>query len=190
MSIESDRELEKIIRRVGGDIQAIQDYVGRDFTRECKIRFPRGYIRPAANFRSRLEYVADRTLRENISYALMLHDVQRWILMRTDLMGTAKEMLIKDAIVVLGNVAETLTKLPLAASAQKKSYKKRTAKLEALAIIPGPLRIDLDWLWDTRCNCHLFLVTMREHGHYTLVDYNRAVATLRVFSDALRAHFS
>ena len=189
MSIQSDQELNEALERVGKDIQAIQDYVGRDFTRPCKIRFPRGYIRTAAEFRSRLTFILDTTLRENISYALMLHDVQHWVLVRTDLMGTAKEMLIKDAIVLLGNIAETLTKLPLSVSAQKKSYKKRTERLETMAVITAALRTELDWLWDTRCNCHLFLVAMREYGHYAADDYNRAATALRSFRNALHAHF-
>jgi hypothetical protein len=98
-------------------------------------------------------------------------------------------MLIKDAIVLLGNIAETLTKLPLSASAKRKSYKRRTQRLEALAVITSALHTDLDWLWDTRCNCHFFLVTMREHGHYRTADYNRAVASVRSFREALHTHF-
>jgi hypothetical protein len=126
-----------------------------------------------------------------MGYALMLHDVQHWILVRTDLTGIAKEMLIKDAIVLLGNLAETLTKIPFPTkAAQKESYKKRTQRLEGSGIITAALHTDLDWLWDTRCNCHLFLVTMREYGHYTAADYNRAVGTLRTFRDVLDAHFA
>ena len=191
MSIESKEDLDEAVARAGGDLQAIQDYVGRDFTKPCKVRFPRGFLRTASHFRLRLAFVADETLRQNMGYALMLHDVQHWILVRTDLAGIAKEMLIKDAIVLLGNLAETLTKIPLTTkAAQKESYKKRTQRLEGLGIITAALHTDLDWLWDTRCNCHLFLVTMREYGHYTVADYNRAVFTLRTIRDALDAHFA
>lgn len=119
----------------------------------------------------------------------MLHDVQHWNLVRTDLFGTAKEMLIKDAVVLLGNIAETLTRLPLSNSAQKKSYKERTKRLESMGVVTAAQHADLDWLWDTRCNCHFFLVTMREYGHYDVADYNRAVRTLRAFRDALELHF-
>jgi hypothetical protein len=131
MPIETEQELEDIIQRVSGDIQAIQDYVGRDFARSAKIRFSRGFLRTAAGFRSRLWFVANATLRENISYALILHDVQHWVLNRTDLSSTAREMLIKDAIVLIGNIAETLTNLPLTASGRKRSYKQRTKGLKA-----------------------------------------------------------
>ena len=186
MGIETEDQLAETLDRVGSDLQAIQDYVGRDFSRSCKIRFPRGYIRTASHFRSRLAFVADTTLKENLSYALMLHDVQHWTLIRTDLAGTAKEMLIKDSIVLLGNIAETLTKLPLSQSARRKSYKKRTERLEARGIIATALRTDLDWLWETRCNCHLFLVSMREHGHYRTAHYNG----VRRFRDALETHFT
>ena len=171
MTIQSDRDLDEALERVGGGIQQIQDYVGRDFSRPCRMRFPRGYIRTANHFRNSLDFVADETLRHNLSYALLLYDVQHWILVRTDLSGVAKEMLIKDAIVLLGNIAETLTKLPLSTSAAKKSYKKRTERLRSMGIIEPALQDDLDWLWDTRNNCHYFLVTMREYAHYTAQDY-------------------
>jgi len=190
MSIESKKDLDEAVARAGCDLQEIQDYDGRDFTKSCKVRFPRGFLRTASYFRSRLAFVADVTLRENIGYALMLHDVQHWVLVRTDLAGVAKEMLIKDAIVLLGNIAETLTKIPLTSkTAQGESYKKRTQRLKDSGIIATGLHVELDWLWDTRCNCHLFLVTMREYGHYTVADYNRAVLALRLFRDALELHF-
>src|SRR5882672_7450469 len=178
MAINNENELNEALERVGGDLQTIQDYLGRDFSRACKIRFPRGFIRTAAHFRSRFAFVADKTLLQNLSYALMLHDVLHWTLVRTDLTGTVKEMLIKDAIALVGNIAETLTKLPLSRAGQKKNYKERTKRLESMSVIASALRTDLDWLWDTRSNCHLFLVTMREYGHYQIADYNRAVRTL------------
>src|SRR5437899_2158044 len=112
MAIESDHDLDNAIERVGAEMQEVHNYLGRDFTRPCRIRFPRGYIRPAAYFRNALSFVGNKTLRENLSYALMLYDVQHWILLRTDLWGVPQEMVIKDAIVLLGNIVETLTRLP------------------------------------------------------------------------------
>ena len=191
MPIENDQELEAAIERAGTELQAIQDYVRRDFTRQCKIRFPRGYIRTAAHFRARFWFVADETFQRNLGYAFILNDVLHWLLVRTDLGGTAKEMLIKDGVVLIGNIAETLTKLPLTGvTARRLNYKQRTNRLETMGVIDAGLRTELNWLWDTRCNCHYFLVTMREYGHYTVADYNRAVLTIRAFRDALEVYFT
>jgi hypothetical protein len=189
MPIQNNAELAETVERVSKDLQAIQKFLGRDLSRPCKIRFPYGYIRTASHFRNRFWFVSDTTLRQNIGYTLILNDVLHWLMVRTSLTGTAKEMLIKDGIVLLGNIAESLTKLPLSSSAAQKPYKKRTERLETMGIITTALRTDLDWLWDTRNNCHLFLVTFREYGHYTEVDYNKAFRTTRALRDALDAHF-
>lgn len=190
MRIKAKADLDETVARVGRDLQAIQDYVGRDFRQPCKIRFPRGFLRSASHFRERLAFVADQTLRENLGYALMLHDVQHWMLVRTDLGGIAKEMVLKDAIMLLGNVAEALTKVPLVKTWQKEAYKQRTQRLERLGIISAALHTELNWLWSTRCKCHLFQVDSREYGHYTSADYSRAVMTLRNLRDALDAYFA
>ena len=76
-------------------IQRIQDYVGRDFSKSARVRFPRGYLRTAEESRRRVNFLPDMTLRSNIAHRIQLADVQHWILNRTDLSGIAKEMVIK-----------------------------------------------------------------------------------------------
>lgn len=56
MAIKSDAELAAAVEKAGGLLQEIQDYVKRDFTRPTKVRFPRGYIRPASEARTRLDF--------------------------------------------------------------------------------------------------------------------------------------
>jgi hypothetical protein len=189
MVIKDEKQLKETLKLVNDNLQAIQEYVVQNNSCSYKVRFPRGVIRTAHSFRERLKFVTDETLRQNLSYALMLHDVQNWILVRTDLSDIAREMLIKDSIVLIGNIAETLTRLPLSKSAQSKSYVKRTEQLESKAVITAVLQNDLDWLWETRCNCHFFLVEMREYGRYKTADYTRAVRTLRDFRDALDVYY-
>jgi len=188
--IENDRELLKAVVRVNTDLQAIQNYLGQTNHVNAKIQFPRGFIRTASHFRQRLRFLNDKTLVRNISYALILTDVYRWVLNRTDIAGTAKEMIVKEGICLVGSLCESVTKDVLAGIVgKKKGYKDRTKYLVDNGIIDEPLQIELDWVWDTRNNEHLFLVEIREHEHYKLSDYNRAIKALRILREKLEAHF-
>ena len=40
----------------------------------------------------------------------MLSDVYRWMLNRTDLWGTPREMLIKECVCLMGSLVESITK--------------------------------------------------------------------------------
>lgn len=191
MMITDDQELQRVVTRVNADLQAIQNYLGQDNHANAKVRFPRGYIRTAAHFRECLNFLNDKTLVRNISYALILSDVYRWILNRTDIAGTAKEMIIKEGICLIGALCESITKDALSGTVGKnRGYKARTQYLAEKNIIDNVLQADLDWVWDTRNNEHLFLVEIREHEHYKLSDYNRAVKTLRSLRKKFQAHFN
>jgi hypothetical protein len=141
MPIESDEELVAAIRQAGTLLQDIQDYVGRDFSKVAKVRFPRGFLRTAAQARERLGFLERSHFKSNVSYALMLSDVQHWLLSRTDLSGTAKEMVIKLQIFLLGNVVESLTKVRLRGECGG-NYKRRTAYLVQQETITADLKTE------------------------------------------------
>jgi hypothetical protein len=175
MPIKSDNELSKAVADVGQLLQEIQDYAGRDFSKPCKVRFPRGYIRTASEQRMRLGFLKDSVLSSNISYTLILTDVLHWLLVRTDIAATAKEMLIKLQISLLGNLVESITKVYLKGKCGK-GYAERTKYMEEHNLITAQLHSELDWLWDMRNRNHLFLVTSSEYysADYTTANYNRA----------------
>ena len=77
--ISTDAELKVAIQEVGGLIQSIQDYAGRDFTKDAKIRFPRGYLRTSGEQRTRLSFIDDQQLKKDLSYTLILSDVLHWV---------------------------------------------------------------------------------------------------------------
>lgn len=184
--ITNDGKLKEIVTRVSADLQAIQDCLGQEDHADAKVAFPRGFIRTAAHFRSRFAFIGDETLKRNIAYTLILSDVYRWLLNRTDISGTAKEMIIKEGICLVGSLCESVTKDVLKGIVgKKKGYKERTQYLLDNRIIDAGLKKELDWVWDTRNNEHLFLVEIREHEHYKLADYNRAIKALRNLRDKL-----
>lgn len=169
MSINNDRELRKAAEEAGAILQEIQDYVGYKQHNQAVTRFPRGYLRTAESFRKQFQFLDNVTLKKNISYLMMLYDSTRWLLWRTDIAGTPKEMLIKLQIFIAGTFVESITKEYLKGKCGK-GYKERTRYLYANEVIESDLKKDLDWIWDMRNNMHLFLLSEPEYVN----KYNQA----------------
>ncbi|MCZ8252556.1 MAG: hypothetical protein O9318_08815 [Hylemonella sp.] len=186
MAITNDEQLANAVITAGALLQEIQEYVGRDFTKPAKVRFPRGYLRTAAQARDRLGFVDDRNLRSNIAYTMMLSDVQHWLLARTDLSGTAKEMIIKLQLFLLGSIVESITKVLLRGRCGG-SYSKRIDHMREHSIISSELATDLNWLWGIRNKMHLFQLDETEwlSTDYTVANHNRAVRAFKQLLDIL-----
>ncbi|MBC7916631.1 MAG: hypothetical protein H7Y28_02365 [Rhodoferax sp.] len=186
MAIQNDEELAQAVIQASELLQEIQDYVGRNFSKSAKIRFPRGHLRTAAEARARIPFVEDAKLRSNISYTMLLSDVQHWLLVRTDLSGTAKEMLIKLQMFLLGSIIESLTKVYLKGKCGG-NFCRRTAYLREQGTISEQLQIDIDWLWDLRNNMHLFLLDNSEwqSTDYSIANHNRAVKAFKSLLERL-----
>jgi hypothetical protein len=180
MTIHNDDELREAVDKASMLIQQIQEYVGRDFTKPAKVRFPRGYLRTASESRRRVSFLTDPTLRSNIAYTIQLADVQHWILNRTDLSGMAKEMVIKLQLFLLGTIIESVTKNYLRGRCGG-HFCRRTQFLLDNGIINASLKTDIDWLWELRNNMHLFQLDDIEWSstQYTIANHNRAVRAFR-----------
>ena len=182
--------VEQIGARAGVELQKLEDLLASSGDSRTKIRFPRGFLRTASHFRQQFWFIRNDTLRRNIAYSLILSDVYRWILNRTDLWGTAREMLIKEGVCLIGCLTESITKDAMHDHCGKhQSYAKRVGKMLELSIIDKRLRHQLDLLWEYRNREHLFLVKSREYGQYTLKHYNDAIRTIRRLREALDRYF-
>jgi len=186
---DTGRRVRTLANCAGDDLQNIQDSVGRGNDTNARVRFPRGYLETAAIIRSRLPRLGPDTLRRNISYALMMNDVFRWLASRTDLSGTAFGMVVKEAICLLGSICESWTKYATRGHASNRGFRARTTKLVQLSIIDPTLKDELDWIWEIRSREHLFEVTTREDALYWRHDYSRAVQAFDQFREALKAKF-
>ena len=185
-----EESISHLVARIGADLQALEKRITPDEAKKHKVRFPRGVLRTAQNFRSRFWFIRDGNLKRNIAYTLILSDFYRWVLNRTDLNGIAQEMMIKEGVCLVGSVCESVTRDAMHTICPKQTgYKKRTAKMVELGIITPDLQTHLDTLWDHRNGEHLFMLTEWELGKYKLRDYNVAILTLRALRDALDAHF-
>lgn len=189
MSITNDKELEKAVNQAGDLLQQIQDYCGRTYKASAKVRFPRGFLRTAGEQRGRLSFIDDNSLQSNLAYCLILSDTIHWLLTRTDITATAKEMLIKLHIFIGGTLIESITTNYLkSARTPKKTYKMRTQSLVDIGVIEASLKDDLDWIWDTRNNMHLFGLTGREYiNEYNTSSQARAAKAFRDFVEILQA---
>lgn len=178
---------EVLVERISRDLQKLQDSLKASEDKRTYIRFPRGFLRSATSFRRRYWFIKDDNLRRNIAYSLILSDVYRWMLNRTDLVGTAREMLIKEGICLMGCLAESITKHVLHGICGK-NYEKRVDKLLELKIIDTSVHEKLKWLWKYRTREHLFLLTEREHNHYQLEHYNKAILAIEGLRSSLAQH--
>lgn len=186
MIISNDKELKAACEKAGILIQAIQDYAEREYRTDAKIRFPRGWIRKAPELRKRFWFFEGDALKRNLSYQLIFSDVLMWLLNRTDIFGSAKEMVIKEGICLFASQCETMLKVYCGQNvAKKKGYAGRVEWLHEQQIIDNRGKDELLWLWDARAASHVFLVEHREHEKYAITDYNRARKAYRVLGSSI-----
>ncbi len=184
--IENDDQLRDAVALVNRNIQAIQDYLGQNYHADGMVRFPRGFLRTAIHFRSRLGFIDDGILKRNLSYTLILLDVLRWLINRTDLAGTAHEMVIKNAIILMGSICESVSINGTRGIIGKNhSFCERTKRMVARGIITTDLRTRLDWLWAKRTGIHIYELCYQEYDTYNIFDYNKAVTATMELQVAL-----
>jgi len=116
MPITNDYELQQAANQASALIQEIHDYCSASNrtiadVSQAKVRFPRGFIRTATYQRSRFPFLEDHALKSNIAYTLILSDTILWLSVRTDVGGTALDMLNKLFIFLIGSIIESVTKV-------------------------------------------------------------------------------
>jgi hypothetical protein len=109
MSIRSKSELKRAAEQAGDLLQQIHDYCTENnlnwsMCDEARVRFPRGFIRQAGVQRTRLRFIEDQSLRDNLAYTLILSDVVLWVKLRTDLWGTPRHMMTKLYAFLIGTL--------------------------------------------------------------------------------------
>lgn len=115
-------------------LQAIQYHLQQRLDPAGQVRFPRGFLPTAQQGRRRVAFLSTEVLRTNVSYALMLGAVQRWILYRADLAATAQEMVVKLGLSIYGSVAEAVLRdVTRGAMGQRQRVASRIARLRACA---------------------------------------------------------
>ena len=186
--ITTEHELGEAVATAGALLQDISDYANAhpQNLHNVRVRFPRGFLRTNYEARQSFAFVEDQTLRSNISYAIMAHDVLRWLIQRTDLSGQAKEMVIKEGVCLIASICESLTIIRNERGLGRNGgYERRVRRLNELKIIDDAGLADLLWLWKKRSNEHLFLVEIKEFSHYRMDDWLRSLRAYRALKGGL-----
>jgi len=182
-----DRELEILAETASDALQQIQFFLDRTKNNAGKVRFPRGYLRTAAQQRALLPNVGTELKRKNASYSLMLADTLRWLAIRTDLSGPPLSILVKEAICIYGAIVDWLLKEVTYGKGSRKSFTKRTQKSVDEGVIDENLKDELDWVWEIRCNEHFHDVTESEIDMYGRADHDRARKAFINFCKAINS---
>jgi hypothetical protein len=190
--ITNDQELQRAADRASALIQEIHDYCSS--TRrtiadvpQARVRFPRGFIRTAGYQRTRFPFLSNAALKSNIAYTLMLSDTVLWLSVRTDIGGTARDMLNKLFIFLIGSIIESVTKDYLKGICGK-NFEGRLTFLVTNSVIEEELKQEICWVWETRNRMHLFQLEGREYENdYHDANHHRTIAAFRALLASLCA---
>jgi len=192
MPITNNQELQQAANQASALIQEIHDYCAATNRTivdipEAKVRFPRGFIRTASYQRTRFPFLNDPALKSNIAYTLILSDTILWLSVRTDVGGTALDMLNKLFIFLIGSIIESITKVYLRGICGQ-NFEMRTTFLAENGVINAALRDEICWVWTTRNRMHLFQLEGREYeNEYNRDNHLRTIAAFRGLLAALEA---
>lgn len=184
----TDGEVRAVVAEVNWALQRLQSMIGREDSDVARIAFPRGYLREIGRWRVALTFVRGGQVRDSVADTLMMHDVQAWILKRTDLAGHARDMLVKATLGALGSIAEALlidaTSPPMG---QRQRFTSRVKRLREEGVLHEDVAVDLEWLWEIRNRQHLHALEAREFDVYTSQDHPRAEAVVASLIIALQS---
>jgi len=172
----------ELVIRIGDELQQLEEILQNGVQVNGRIKFPWGVIGTADHYRNILFFVHDYVLRSNLAYTLMLIDVYRWLLDRFDIKGTAREMLIKELISLLGNMMEAVLKYVVyelgdreKTETQSVGVKRACSILIEHRIISQDDKKNLVWLWSMRNKEHLFTLADKEFQQYNDEHYQQAL---------------
>jgi len=162
----------------------------------AKIRFPWGTIQTASSYRRYFPFIMDGIINANIAYTLQLTDVLNWIINWFDIKGVARDMMIKNTVLLFTCVMEGMTydfvKYYVQEQVNKK-YKKNLDKLLKFEIINQEQYDDFEKCRCMRDDIHLHRLKIPELEKYTLIDYNfalRCVIKMRdIFTEYYQSNF-
>lgn len=117
----------------------------------------------------------------------MLSDTVLWLSVRTDIGGTARDMLNKLFIFLIGSIIESVTKDYLKGICGK-NFEGRLTFLVTNGVIQEELKQEICWVWETRNRMHLFQLEGREYENdYHDANHHRTIAAFRALLVALCA---
>lgn len=174
----TEEQLAPIVRRANDALEEMQNLLGNEFPVYGRIKFPRNYLTANSVQRGKLFSGLDAAIASNISYAMMMGEIFKWILFRTDLTLVAREMVIKEYVCLAASICETLTKKFLYGDGSNLGFADRAGRLVERAVIDAQLKDELLWLWEIRVKDHIWECPTSEFDQYDDSNISRADAAL------------
>jgi hypothetical protein len=188
MPVKNEVDLREAVNEASRLLQDIQDYAGRSKRDDAKVRFPRGFLRTANECRKLLPGYMEHDRASNCAYAFMYLDILWWLTNRTDIAATAKEMVLKSAIITLGTVTEAVLRIRDEPGFGKNTdFNDRLEAAYTRDLINEDDKRVLSKLWKDRNNVHQKnLDAPSEFDKYAVDDVNLPLAALERLLKVLR----
>jgi hypothetical protein len=190
MPIKNDTELAIAVASASQHLQDIHDFTQRVDREDAKVRFPRGVLKTADEYRAICPSYLHHDKASSCAYAFMYLDVLWWMTKRTDITLTAKEMVLKSAIITLATITEAALTIPgQAGFGPNANFKDRLNSAVQLELIDDNNRKELSKLWDNRNHVHLKRLEKSEFGKYGPNDVDLPRAALdRMLAALMKWH--
>ena len=101
-------EVEKWIDEIGTKLWDVDMAMSKGIETDKKIFFHPGIMRNADEHREEVWFIDDNILKSNVAYELMILDFYDWFLSRFGIDGLARQLLIKNAIAIYGNIMDAI----------------------------------------------------------------------------------
>ena len=170
------REISELARAAESALQQIQNLIiSQSHVAEARIRFPRGYLRTTNTAYLSLPEIGDNTKRRNLAYRLLMADMCRWLISRTDIYGQVRSLVVSEYICILAFGAEFFVKeCTFGKVGRKRKFASHTEWLRQQGYLADDLKNEIDWLWEVRTREHLDASDDLDHDTYSVADFNRA----------------
>jgi len=176
-------KLDDLINEISEKMQNLEDVLRGEENEDIKIGFPAGVLRTAKQIRERLIFTEDETLRRNLAYHLMLCDFYGWFLNRFRVILTAQDMIIKECLVLYGNIIAAIVK----DISGRKGFKTSVKMIVEKGIVTEDMGKNLIWLWGIRNKgSHIESLNDWEYQKYYMSDYQKGIAVWNELESCLR----
>ena len=168
-------EVETLIDEIGTKLWNVDEAIEKGIKTDKKIFFHPWIMKSADEHRKEVWFIDDPILKSNVSYELMILDFYDWFLSRFGIEALARELLIKNAIGIYGNIIDAISVYiakKIVRTNENMGFKRASNILVEHNIISKEFRKSLiDEIWSIRNKQHIGTLQERELEWYNDDNY-------------------
>ena len=174
-----------IFKQVENTLQEMEHH-----SSDIQISIPHRVMSYARTYQKQLAFLDNSVLKKNISYLLMLNDLNFWIGRRFSLVPGIKDMLYKNIITNFGFAIEGINKsLAKKLSGSKEvGFDSASTILKDNQLITEIMRKEIRWIYDIRNKQHYDTLPYVEFEHYTERDCKKARRIWNNYLQQVQSH--